>query len=88
MYDILELNKKLVSELRDIAKNLQIKRVEKYKKEELQKSSNIKIQKSINEYFYKSINIEFYKYRTMCEGGRNIKIYKSLFIEIEKRRNL
>jgi transcription termination factor Rho len=35
MYDILELNKKLVSELRDIAKGLQVKRVEKYKKEEL-----------------------------------------------------
>ncbi|MBN1924666.1 MAG: transcription termination factor Rho [Prolixibacteraceae bacterium] len=35
MYDILELNKKLVSDLRDIAKSLQIKRVEKYKKEEL-----------------------------------------------------
>ncbi|MDA3930589.1 MAG: transcription termination factor Rho [Prolixibacteraceae bacterium] len=35
MYDILELNKKLVSELRDIAKDLQIKRVEKIKKQEL-----------------------------------------------------
>ncbi|HPR32116.1 MAG TPA: transcription termination factor Rho [Prolixibacteraceae bacterium] len=35
MYDILELNKKLVPELRDIAKELKIKRVEKYKKEEL-----------------------------------------------------
>lgn len=35
MYDILELNKKLLPELRDIAKNLDIKRVEKYKKQEL-----------------------------------------------------
>ncbi|MGF7139012.1 transcription termination factor Rho [Roseimarinus sediminis] len=35
MYDILELNKKLVSELRDIAKELQIKRVEKFKKQDL-----------------------------------------------------
>ncbi|MFA9389084.1 MAG: transcription termination factor Rho [Prolixibacteraceae bacterium] len=35
MYDILELNKKLVSELRDIAQELQIKKVEKLKKQEL-----------------------------------------------------
>ena len=35
MYDILELNKKLVNELRDIAKDLQVKRVEKYKKQDL-----------------------------------------------------
>jgi transcription termination factor Rho len=35
MYDILELNKKLVSELRDIAKELQIRRVEKFKKQDL-----------------------------------------------------
>ena len=35
MYDILELNKKLVPELRDIAKGLQIKRVEAYKKQDL-----------------------------------------------------
>jgi transcription termination factor Rho len=35
MYDILELNKKLVPELRDIAKGLNIKRVEAYKKQDL-----------------------------------------------------
>src|SRR6056297_3237356 len=35
MYDILELNKKLVSELRDIAKSLQIKKVESLKKQDL-----------------------------------------------------
>jgi len=35
MYDILELNQKLVNELRDIAKELQIPRIEKYKKQEL-----------------------------------------------------
>lgn len=35
MYDIIELNGKLVTELRDIAKELQIKRAEKLKKEEL-----------------------------------------------------
>jgi transcription termination factor Rho len=35
MYDILELNKKLVSELRDIAKELNIKRVEALKKQDL-----------------------------------------------------
>ncbi|SHF25840.1 transcription termination factor Rho [Mariniphaga anaerophila] len=35
MYDILELNKKLVPELRDIAKGLKIKRVESYKKQDL-----------------------------------------------------
>src|SRR5690606_6284514 len=35
MYDILELNKKLVPELRDIAKGLKIKRVEGYKKQDL-----------------------------------------------------
>jgi transcription termination factor Rho len=35
MYDILELNKKLVPELRDIAKGLNIKRVESYKKQDL-----------------------------------------------------
>jgi transcription termination factor Rho len=35
MYDILELNKKLVSDLREIAKELNIKRVEKFKKQEL-----------------------------------------------------
>ena len=35
MYDILELNKKLVSELRDIAKGLQIKKVESLKKQDL-----------------------------------------------------
>jgi transcription termination factor Rho len=35
MYDILELNQKLLNELRDVAKELQIPRVEKYKKQEL-----------------------------------------------------
>jgi transcription termination factor Rho len=35
MYDILELNKKLVPELRDIAKQLKIKRTESFKKQEL-----------------------------------------------------
>lgn len=35
MYDILELNKKLVSELRQIAKDLNIKKVESYKKQDL-----------------------------------------------------
>lgn len=35
MYDILELNKKLVSELRDIAKGLNIKKTEALKKQEL-----------------------------------------------------
>ena len=35
MYDILELNKKLLTELRDIAKELQIKRVETLKKQDL-----------------------------------------------------
>ncbi len=35
MYDILELNKKLLPELREVAKELQIKRVESFKKQEL-----------------------------------------------------
>lgn len=35
MYDILELNDKLLADLRQIAKNLNIKRVESYKKQEL-----------------------------------------------------
>ncbi len=35
MYDILELNKKLLAELRDVAKELKIKRVESYKKQDL-----------------------------------------------------
>ena len=35
MYDILELNKKLVSDLREIAKELQIKKVESLKKQDL-----------------------------------------------------
>jgi transcription termination factor Rho len=35
MYDILELNKKLVPELREIAKELKIKRTESYKKQDL-----------------------------------------------------
>jgi transcription termination factor Rho len=35
MYDILELNNKLLTELRDIAKKLGIKRVESYKKQDL-----------------------------------------------------
>jgi transcription termination factor Rho len=35
MYDILELNKKLLPELREIAKELKIKRVESFKKQEL-----------------------------------------------------
>ena len=35
MYDILELNKKLLPELREIAKELDIKRVESYKKQDL-----------------------------------------------------
>ncbi len=35
MYDILELNKKLVTELRDIAKQLKIKRVEALRKQDL-----------------------------------------------------
>jgi len=35
MFDIIELNKKLVSELKEIAKGLEIKRVEKLKKQEL-----------------------------------------------------
>ncbi len=35
MYDIIELNKKLVSELRDIAKELKVKRVDSLKKQDL-----------------------------------------------------
>ncbi len=35
MYDILELNKKLLPELREVAKELKIKRVESFKKQEL-----------------------------------------------------
>jgi transcription termination factor Rho len=35
MYDILELNKKLVSELRDIAKDLKVKRAESLRKQDL-----------------------------------------------------
>ena len=35
MYDILELNKKLVPELREIGKELNIKRVESFKKQDL-----------------------------------------------------
>ena len=35
MYDILELNEKLLSDLRQIAKDLNVKRVESYKKKEL-----------------------------------------------------
>ena len=35
MYDILELNKKLLTDLREIAKGLKIKRVESYKKQNL-----------------------------------------------------
>ena len=35
MFDILELNKKLLAELREIAKGLKIKRVESYKKQDL-----------------------------------------------------
>lgn len=35
MYDILELNKKLLADLREIAKELKIKRVESYKKQDL-----------------------------------------------------
>lgn len=35
MYDILELNDKLLTELRQIAKELNIKRIEAYKKQEL-----------------------------------------------------
>ena len=35
MYDILELNEKLLPELRQIAKDLNIKRVESYKKQDL-----------------------------------------------------
>ncbi len=35
MYDILELNKKLVPELKDIAKELNIRKVESYKKQDL-----------------------------------------------------
>jgi transcription termination factor Rho len=35
MYDILELNKKLVSELRDIAKELKVKRVDSLRKQDL-----------------------------------------------------
>ena len=35
MYDILELNKKLLPDLRDVAKELKIKRIESFKKQEL-----------------------------------------------------
>ena len=35
MYDILELSKKLLPELRDIAKELDIKKVESFKKQDL-----------------------------------------------------
>ena len=35
MYDILELNDKLLSDLRQIAKTLNIKRVDSFKKQEL-----------------------------------------------------
>ncbi len=35
MYDILELNEKLLSDLRQIAKDLNIKKIEAYKKQDL-----------------------------------------------------
>ena len=35
MYDILELNEKLLSDLRQIAKELNVKRIESFKKKEL-----------------------------------------------------
>ncbi len=35
MYDILELNKKLLAELKDIAKELNIKRIDSFKKQDL-----------------------------------------------------
>ena len=35
MYDILELNKKLLSELKGIARELDIKKVDSYKKQDL-----------------------------------------------------
>ena len=35
MYNVLELNKKLVSELREIARSLKVKKIETYKKQEL-----------------------------------------------------
>ena len=35
MYDILELNKKLLAELKEIAKGLKIKRVDSFKKQDL-----------------------------------------------------
>ena len=35
MYDILELNKKLLAELKDIAKELKIKRIDSFKKQDL-----------------------------------------------------
>ena len=35
MYDILELNKKLLSDLKDVAKELKIKRIESFKKQDL-----------------------------------------------------
>jgi len=35
MYDIVELNKKLLPELREIAKELNIKKVESFKKQDL-----------------------------------------------------
>ena len=35
MYDILELNKKLLPELKEIAKELKVKRVESFRKQDL-----------------------------------------------------
>ena len=35
MYDILELNKKLLAELKDVAKELDIKRIDSFKKQDL-----------------------------------------------------
>jgi len=35
MYDILELNKKLLPELKDIAKDMNIKKIENLRKQEL-----------------------------------------------------
>ncbi len=81
MYDILELNKKLVSDLREIAKELQIKKVESLKKQDLiykildqqaiNATTEVKNQKR-NQYTKKRIQIKVKN--TEC---RNLSVEKS-----------
>lgn len=91
MYDILELNKKLVGELRDIAKSLQIKKVESLKKQDLiykildqqaiNATSDVKSDKKTSN---RRKTIEKPKSSSKSEANASVKSFKEKSADVNK----